>query len=84
MTCAKLERLLERDGWHKGRASKHGVVYRKTFVVDGRAETRVTVIPTKKHKRNKPIPRGTLREILGPKQTGLGGDGLRRLIDLHG
>lgn len=56
MTCAKLERLPTRDGWRKGRASKHGVVYRKTFVVDGREETRVTVIPTKKHKRNKPCP----------------------------
>ena len=84
MTCAELERLLRRDGWREGRASKHGTVYRKTFVSDGRTETRVTVIPTKKHKRHKPIPRGTLRAILGPKQTGLGVAGLRRLIELHG
>ena len=84
MTCAELERLLRRDCWESGRVSKHGTVYKKSFAIDGRTVTRITVIPTKKHKRNNPIPRGTLKAILGPNQTGLGVAGLAKLIEEHG
>lgn len=68
----QLMRLLESDGWERLKPGTHGMVYLKRFG----DETRVTVIPN----RRKPLPRGTLAGILGPKQTGLGRAGLIRLL----
>ncbi len=65
-------KLLEDDGWTRGRECTHGVSYSKG--IDGRV--RVTIIPTDK----RPLPKGMLHAILGSKQTGLGRAGLRRLL----
>jgi hypothetical protein len=40
----------------------------------------VTVIPDKRG----PLPAGTLAAILGPRQSGLGRDGLLAMIQRHG
>lgn len=66
------------------REARHGVAYAKTFDRDGTPETRVTIIPTKKHRGSRSIPHGTLRAILGPRQTQIGVSGLLDLIELHG
>jgi len=66
------------------REARHGVAYAKTFSRDEASETRVTIIPTKKHRGSRPIPQGTLRAILGPRQTQIGVSGLLNLIELHG
>ena len=68
----ELAKLLETDGWIKHRESPHGTSYYKDFPT-GR---RITCIP----RTRKSLPRGTLLAILGPKQTGLGRNGLLRLI----
>jgi predicted RNA binding protein YcfA (HicA-like mRNA interferase family) len=72
----QLIRLLERDGWQRGHHTTHGQGLRKR-VGD---RTRVTTIPTKRV----PLPAGTLAAILGPKQTGIGREGLRELIARYG
>ena len=72
ITGPGLIRLLEKDGWLRGRMTRHGQALRKPFP----DKTRITVVPTK----NAPLPDGTLGGILGPKQTGLGKAGLQRLI----
>jgi predicted RNA binding protein YcfA (HicA-like mRNA interferase family) len=69
-------RLLRLDGWEPGRRSTHGIVHTKRFP----DRVRVTTIPDKR----RPLASGTLADILGPKQTGIGRDGLLRLIDQHG
>ena len=68
-------RLLERDGWIRGRRANHGVFFSKQFPGENRPRT--TVIPDK----SAPLPNGTLAAILGPKQTGIGRAGLQALID---
>ena len=70
-----LMRLLENDGWTRGRETRHGVAFQKQFD-DG---PRVTIIPDGR----KSLASGTLRAILGPKQTGLGRKGLLRLLEEH-
>jgi len=65
--------LLKGDGWEEGRRTKHGISMTK-FITD---RTRVTIIPTV----NSPLPDGTLSAILGPKQTGIGKSGLRRILN---
>jgi predicted RNA binding protein YcfA (HicA-like mRNA interferase family) len=72
----QLIRLLELDGWARGRHTTHGQALRKQFG----DRTRVTTIPTKRLS----LPAGTLAAILGPKQTGLGREGLRDLIAHYG
>ena len=67
--------VLVADGWQVTGRSNHGAKLVKH--VDGR--TRITIVPTK-HKR---MPTGTLMAILGPKQTGLGRQGLLRIIAEH-
>ena len=66
----KLMRLLEGDGWSKGRTTQHGVAYTKEF----RTGPRVTIIPN----RTASLAPGTLAAILGVNQTGLKRDGLLR------
>ena len=68
-------RLLEGDGWTRGRRTNHGISFHKQF--PGENRPRFTVIPDK----SAPLPSGTLAAILGPKQTGLGRAGLQALID---
>jgi predicted RNA binding protein YcfA (HicA-like mRNA interferase family) len=77
ITGRQLIRLLEKDNWIRGRKSLHGITFRKLHP-DG--ITRVTTIPDKRS----PLPDGTLNAILGPKQTGIGRDGLAELIQRHG
>ena len=76
-TGRQLIRLLKLDGWEEGRRVNHGRSLH-TVVPDGSA--RVTIVPDKRS----PLPTGTLAAILGPKQTGLGRDGLSTLVREHG
>ena len=75
MTGKALIRLLVADGWVRVRSNPHGVWMRKQE--EGR--TRFTTV--KDTREN--IPQTTLSQILGPKQTGLGRDGLERLVRQH-
>ena len=68
-------RLLESDGWTRGRRANHGIFFHQQF--PGEHRPRFTVIPDK----SSPLPNGPLAAILGPKQTGIGRDGLQALID---
>jgi predicted RNA binding protein YcfA (HicA-like mRNA interferase family) len=77
ITGKQLITLLEKDGWRNHGKANHGISMSKN--VDGRFK--VTVIPTKK---NRSLPDGTLGNILGVKQTGLGKKGLRDLKDKYG
>ena len=76
VTGRQLIRLLRRDGWEEVGRARHGIAFAKT--VDGRK--RVTVVPDKRSA----LPIGTLNAILGPKQTGIGREGLEQLIAEHG
>ena len=58
-------RLLERDGWVRGRQAQHGIFFSRRFADD---DIRTTVIPNKRGSLKPP----TLNRILGPKQTGIG------------
>lgn len=76
ITGKELIRLLEKDGWEKTRRANHGIGLSKHFS----DRKRVTVVPDKRSS----LPVGTLRDILGPDQTGIGFDGLAQLIDQYG
>ena len=76
MTGKRLIKLLISDGWSIVRESQHGLWLRKDFP-DGPRFT--TVKDTRER-----IPQGTLGQILGPKQTGLGSYGLRELEERSG
>ena len=81
ITARELVRLLLRDGWKDEGPSRHGI---KLSKLDGDRK-RVTQIPTKKYgSRSAIIPQGTLSAILSDRQTGLGRQGLQRLIDRLG
>lgn len=68
----QLVALLLANGWKVHRDSRHGLwLIKKT--ADG------TITTTVKD-NDEVIPPGTLAAILGPKQTGLGSSGLRRLL----
>jgi predicted RNA binding protein YcfA (HicA-like mRNA interferase family) len=67
-----LMKLLERDGWKFLRESTHGKAYGKMFP-DG---PRVTTIPN----RTDSLPTGTLKAILGPRQTNYGRHGFLKLL----
>ena len=73
----QLIKLLQRDGWVVGRKAKHGRCLTKK-VMSGR--TKVTFVPDTRAS----LPEGTLSQILGSKQTGIGRHGLRTLIDRYG
>lgn len=76
ITGKQLLKLLKKDGWKAKRRTKHGVGIWK--LIDGRK--RVSTIPTK----NSDLPASTLGQILGPKQTGIGREGLADLIEKYG
>jgi predicted RNA binding protein YcfA (HicA-like mRNA interferase family) len=71
-----LIRLFRADGWAYQRKSRHGICLTKKFA----ERTRVVFIPDKRGT----LPIGTLKAILGAKQSNLGEAGLQRLIDKHG
>jgi predicted RNA binding protein YcfA (HicA-like mRNA interferase family) len=77
ITGKQLIRLLTKGGWTPGRRTRHGISFARRFP-DGRA--RVTVVPDKRSS----LPDGTLADILGPTQTGIGREGLSELIQAHG
>ncbi|MGH2584894.1 MAG: hypothetical protein ACRDJE_08275 [Dehalococcoidia bacterium] len=76
ITGRELMRLLRLDSRQIGRRSTHGIVHTKRFP----DRTRVTTIPDKR----RPLATGTLLDILGPRQTGIGRHGLLDLIKRHG
>lgn len=76
ITGKQLLKLLAADGWEVTRPARHGLFLSKRFS----DATRITVVKNTKAV----IPPGTLSSILGPKQTGLGKTGLRRLIKQYG
>ena len=78
VTGFQLIRLLEKDGWVSKHKARHGQLMHKWFPEEGRA--RVTVVP----RTRAVLPTGTLAAILGEKQTGLGAQGLVRLITQWG
>jgi predicted RNA binding protein YcfA (HicA-like mRNA interferase family) len=75
ITGPDLIRLLKKDGWKEDGRGPHGIVMKKEF---SNGLIRITCIPT----RNESLPIGTLKAILGSKQTNLGNDGLKRLLKL--
>ena len=77
VTGIQLIKLLIKDGWIVKRRTNHEVSLAKKF----NNRVRVTIIPTKK---NQSLPSGTLGSILGPKQTNIGREGLRNLINKYG
>jgi len=72
----QLIKLLSQDGWIIKRKAKHGLSMYKEF----RNKKQVTIIPNK----NDDLPKGTLSDILGPKQTNIGRKGLEKLINKYG
>ncbi|MSQ33952.1 MAG: type II toxin-antitoxin system HicA family toxin [Dehalococcoidia bacterium] len=78
ITGQQLIRLLEGDGWHSrsGRGS-HVVLVKH---LPGEGSPRSTVVQDKPDS----LPPGTLAAILSVRQTGLGREGLQRLIDTYG
>lgn len=76
ITGIQLIDLLNKDGWATGRKSNHGRSLKKKYS----NRTRVTFIPEIKCS----LPTGTLHAILSQKQTGIGKDGLERLIKKYG
>lgn len=73
----QLERLFRLDGWKQKRRAKEGTFFAKR---DANGVVRHTVITTKK----RPLAPGTLAAMLGPKQSNVGRDGLREMIDCYG
>ena len=76
LTGRQLYRLLRADGWELRRNSNHGMFLTKRFG----NRTRTTIIKN----TGRDIPNGTLAAILSQRQTGLGRDGLLRLIERRG
>jgi len=76
ITGKQLIRLLKKDGFVIKRRATHGVAMAKSVG----ERTIVTVIPDTRAS----LPRGTLMDILGPKQTKLGKEGLLKLIEKYG
>ncbi len=71
MTGRRLIKLLIADNWTVVRKSAHGVWLRK----DSASKVRFTIVKDTRET----IPQRTLGLILGPKQTGLGSQGLKDL-----
>ena len=78
ITGFQLIRLLELDGWNRGKRGTHGQTLRK--FVRGQRRTLVTVVSRSRAS----LPSGTLGGILSVKQTQLGRKGLAALIEKHG
>lgn len=77
ITGSQLIKLLQKDGWKPGRKAKHGRCLTKRMPS---RRTRVIFVPEMRAS----LPDGTLPAILSEKQTGIGKDGLRRLIERYG
>ena len=73
LTGRQLIEILMKDGWSVKRRANHGLFLTKQF---GEA-VRVTVVKD----TTASIPSGTLSAILSLRQTGLGRDGLARLLE---
>ena len=73
VTGQRLVRALIRDGWEVERRARHGLWLRKTLPDGTTRFTTVKDTPEQVEKR-------TLGEIISDKQTGLGRDGLRRIL----
>ncbi len=72
----QLIRLAVKDGWIVKRRARHGIALSKKFP----DRARVTVIPDTRAE----LDEGTLSAIIGPKQMGIGKEGLFKLIDRYG
>jgi predicted RNA binding protein YcfA (HicA-like mRNA interferase family) len=72
----QLIKLVAKDGWIPGRRTRHGVALSKKFG----DRTRVTIIPDSRAE----LDEGTLSAIIGPKQMGIGKEGLFKLVDKYG
>ena len=72
----KLIKLLQQDGWKIHRRTRHGVALIKA--VSGRTKTTIV------QDTRADIPDGTLSDILGHKQTGIGKKGLLELVNKYG
>lgn len=77
LTGKQLIRLLQNDGWIPHRRTRHGIALIKTFN-DGRKRTTIL------QDTRAIIPEGTLSDILGLKQTGVGKKGLLELVNKYG
>lgn len=76
ITGKELIKLLQKDGWIVHRRTRHGVALIKKMG----DHTKVTIIQDTRAT----LPEGTLSEILGQKQTGMGKKGLLNLINKFG
>lgn len=76
ITGKKLRALLEKGGWTAHRRTRHGIALIKE--IDGR--TKITIVQDTRAN----IPDGTLADIVGPKQTGIGKKGLLDLANKYG
>ena len=72
----QLLKLALKDGWIVKRRATHGVALSKKYG----DRNRVTVIPDSRAE----LDEGTLAAIIGPKQMGIGKQGLLELIDKYG
>lgn len=72
----QLIKLVCKDGWVIKHRATHGVALAKKFG----DRNRVTVIPDSRAE----LDEGTLAAIIGPKQMGIGKQGLLVLIDKYG
>ena len=68
--------LLEKDGWIIHRRTRHGIA----LIKDVNGRTKTTIVQDTRAT----IPDGTLSDILGPKQTGIGKKGLLELANKYG
>ena len=78
VTGMELIRLLEKDGWDKGRPTQHGRFFSRPR--PGQTRSASTVIPV----TTRSLSPALLSRILGPKQTGIGRRGLEQLIQRYG
>ncbi|MHB8104306.1 MAG: type II toxin-antitoxin system HicA family toxin [Dehalococcoidales bacterium] len=72
----RLINLIRKDGWIIKHRATHGVALSKKYG----DRNRVTVIPDSRAE----LDEGTLSAIIGPKQMGIGKEGLFKLIDRYG
>jgi hypothetical protein len=77
VTGKQLIWLFRQAGWDEVRRSKEGIMFAKRFP-DGRFASTV-ISPTRR-----PLTPGTLGAIIGPRQSGIGRDGLAAWIEPYG
>jgi predicted RNA binding protein YcfA (HicA-like mRNA interferase family) len=76
MRGRQLIKLAVKGGWVIKHRATHGAALVKKFS----DRTRVTIIPDSRAE----LDEGTLSAIIGPKQMGIGKEGLFKLIDKYG